>query len=463
MTEVNLLLAAHSLVNAHRYGDAFRPVATMLDENPESPELLFLAGSILRGMDCPGMAMPILAKALSKNQSQPNLWMQYGSTLHDLNLWDEAREVFERVGRMLPDDPMPIANIAATYVQQGRWQKANEIADKALKKDDKSHIAHITKGFACLALGRWKEAWDSAEYLYGSQVVVRVYRDKENEEPQWDGTKGKTVVVSCDQGVGDIIMLSQCLNDMVKDCKLVIVECAERLVSFFKRNFPDVVVYGTLKSEYIDWPKEYEIDAHIHMSYLGKFYRNSDSDFKRKPYIKPDPVLVDKWKEWLKNYPRPYIGIAWQGGIQKTQKHVRSIPLSEYAPIIGTGGTFFDLSYHNSAREVAEWNLNNETQIICPLIDDSNYEDTIAFVSCLTEVVTVTTTIAHVCGAIGKSACVLVPEIPTWRYAYKCGDGMIWYPEKSVKLFRVAHGELDWDKAINRVAKHLSSTKLAIY
>lgn len=456
------LRAIHSLVYSHQYAQAFKPVSNLLDEYPDHPEVLFLAGSVLRGLDCVGMALPVFAKALAQRQDQPNLWMQYGAVLHDLNRWDEAQEVFSRVQKMLPSDPMPPANISAGKIQQGKWRDAIAQADEALKLDPENYVAHVSKGFGCLALGRWRDAWKHAEYLYGEHLVVRVYRDADNEEPMWDGTKGQTVVVTCDQGVGDIIMLSQCLNEMIRDCKLVIVECAERMVTMFQRNFPQVKVYGTLKQETIDWPKNHDIDAHIHLSYLGRFYRNSNDDFPRKAYIKPYESMVNKWREWLKQFPYPHIGIAWQGGIQKTQKHLRSVELADFDPIFNCGGTFIDLSYHDSNSEVANWNLNNDVQVIRPPINTSNYDDTMGLIAALTEVVTVTTTVAHVCGALGRSACVLVPEVPTWRYAYHCGDGMIWYPEGSVKLFRKKHGEQDWEPVIKRVAKHISGSTLKL-
>jgi hypothetical protein len=171
---------------------------------------------------------------------------------------------------------------------------------------------------------------------------------------------------------------------------------------------------------------------------------------------------VEKWREWLKQFQYPHIGLAWQGGIQKTQKPIRSIELADYAPIISTGGTFIDLSYHDSSAEVALWNLHNEQQVIRPHVNVKNYDDTIALLAALTEVVTVTTTIAHACGAIGRSACVLVPEVPTWRYAYHCGDGMVWYSPESVRLFRRKHGEQDWTHAIGRVRRHIEGTTLKL-
>ena len=57
---------------------------------------------------------------------------------------------------------------------------------------------------------------------------------------------------------------------------------------------------------------------------------------------------------------------------------------------------------------------------------------------------------------VPSAAYVLVPSVPQWRYAYRCGDGMIWYPEDSVHLIRQAPGETDWGPAVNRAAALLA-------
>jgi len=115
------------------------------------------------------------------------------------------------------------------------------------------------------------------------------------------------------------------------------------------------------------------------------------------------------------------------------------------------------LSYHDSGKEVAAWNIDHERQVVRPPIDVSNYDDTIALVAALDDVVTVTTTIAHVCGALGRKAHVLVPHVAQWRYAYQFNGGteMIWYSPNSVRLYRQKAGEEDWTHAINRVKKAL--------
>lgn len=451
------LRAIHSAVKREDWPLAWKLANAALNEEPERPEALYLVGCCLRAMGNIGLANAAFSKALAKEQNQPNLWMSYAATLHDLNRWEDAEKAFALVHKMLPTDPMPPANIGATYVQRGMWRDAINWCDTALALDDTNYVARVSKNFACLSLGRWDDGWKYAEALYGNHIEVRVYNPPEREEAQWDGSPGKTVVVQCDQGVGDIIMFAQCLPRMVRDCKQVIVECAERLAPMFRRNFPGVTVYGTLKQQTLDWPKAHQIDARTHISFLGRFYLHKDADFERTPYLTPDPVRLEKWRNWLNQFPKPWRGIAWKGGIQQTQTHLRSVTLRDYAPILKRSGAFIDLSYHDSAREVAEWNIANATQIVRPPIDTADYEDTIALVAALDDVVTVTTTVAHVCGALGRKAHVLVPLVAQWRYAYHFNGGteMIWYAPNSVHLYRQKHGEMDWIAAINRLNKDL--------
>lgn len=447
----SLLKTAKLCVDKQDWVNAWHVLNSYLNEDPESPEGLYLMGHLLRQQGHVGLALPIFSKALAYNQKQPNLWMNYGACLHDLNRWDEAIKTFKIVESMCPDDDMPPANIAGSLVNIGDWREAINQADKALKKNPNNYIAHIAAAFANLAIGRWKDGWSHSEWLYGHHLDVRIYNPPEKEEPTWDGCPNKTVVVQCDQGVGDVLMFSQLFPRMAKDCKKVVVETIDRMVPLFKRNFPECDVYGTLKRT-PTWVDKYEIDAHIHISALSRFYLNNDSDFERRTYISPDPELVKKWEATLKDMPKPWVGIAWRGGIQQTHKHLRSVAIDEFEPIINSAGTPVDLSYHNSLEEVSRWNIDNIKQVFKPNIDTTNFDDTVALAYVLDDVVCVTTTILHVRGALGKPVSVLVPTVAQWREANETKDGgMIWYPENTVKFFRQRKGENGFTKTIKRL------------
>jgi hypothetical protein len=399
-----------------------------------------------------GAALQMFRRALSIMPDTPNIWMHYGACLHDTHQYEDARQAFHRVRKDLPDDPMPIANIAATYVQEGKCNDTIKWADMALALDPEHRIARQAKAFGCLGLGRWADGWEHAQVMYGESLTIRVYNPPEREEPQWDGTKGLTVVVQADQGLGDMIMFSQCLPEMVKDCKQVIVETNPRLAGMFRRNFPQIIVYDTLKQDEISWPLDHDIDAHIHISLLGKFYRRESGDFHRRPYLEADPVKRAVWREWLSQFPRPWVGLAWRGGIPQTNTTARSMQLADLAPVIRPGGTAISLAYQDVGLEIARWNIDNHEQVVVPPIDNKgDYDETIALIAELDHVVTVTTTVAHVCGALGKKAYVLVNSIPLWRYVYG-GDHMLWYPD-SLRLYRQKRGEDGWSHAVARLAR----------
>ena len=441
---------AKGLIERENFAEAFTVAAEAMTDDYSDPRACYLAGVALRQLGHIGPAAVLFSRALSKS-SEINIWLHYGACLHDMHRYDEAREVFKRVAKAAPTDPMPLANIASGYVQQGKAREAIEWGEKALALDPESYIAHIAMGFGCLSLGRWRDGWKHAEWLYGHHLRVRVYNPPEREEPVWDGSKGKTVVVQCDQGLGDELMFASILPDMVQDCTRVIIECDPRLESLFKRSFPQCDVFGTRKQTEIAWPLDYEIDAHVHISWLGRYYRNEASDFPRVPYLFVSDEGKAAWREWLAQFPRPWVGITWRGGITASNSKARSFALEEYAPIITQGGTFFDMSYQDTGAEVAAWNIAHPQQIVKPPLPGDKYESTMALLSQLDHVISVQTALVHAAGSMGCKAWVLVPNVPAWRYGLGRAD-MIWYPENSIHLYRQAPGEPDFGACINRVS-----------
>jgi hypothetical protein len=129
--------------------------------------------------------------------------------------------------------------------------------------------------------------------------------------------------------------------------------------------------------------------------------------------------------------------------------------LHHLAPVLLAGGSFVSLAYQNIQSEIARWNIDHHEQVYTPVINnDGDYEDWVALIAEMDHVITVTTTVAHVCGALGKKAWVMVNQLPQWRYCVHMDDGgMIWYPQNSVHLYRQKPGEVDWAHCVSRVAK----------
>jgi hypothetical protein len=244
----------------------------------------------------------------------------------------------------------------------------------------------------------------------------RSYRDP--TEPRWDGTKGQTVVAYGEQGLGDEIHFASAIPKLAKDCN-VILECRGKLESLFSRSF-GVPTYGTLYAHDQTWPSEYQIDSRVALSSLMEHY-----EYDGEPYLVPDPEKRRWWRAILDQYPGKKIGVAWNGGEQRTGKKLRSIPVEEFAPLAKLG-TLVNLEYKDAKEDIKK----------LPMLDFSSllgrdYDDTAALVAELDYVVCVTTAMVDLCGAIGQKCYALVPSKPHWKYGL---EGDMFY--KSVKCIR---------------------------
>ena len=107
---------------------------------------------------------------------------------------------------------------------------------------------------------------------------------------------------------------------------------------------------------------------------------------------------------------------------------------------------FYNLQLGGSADDVARFPL--------PLIDLTpgieDFADTAALVANLDLVISVDTSVAHLCGAMGRPTWLLHPGIPDWRWEI-AGTESPWYP--TVRLFRRRAG--GWTQALTAVAHAL--------
>ena len=82
-----------------------------------------------------------------------------------------------------------------------------------------------------------------------------------------------------------------------------------------------------------------------------------------------------------------------------------------------------------------------------------DFADTAGLIENLDLVITVDTAVAHLAGALGKQAWVLVPFLPDWRWMLHREDSP-WY--SSVRLFRQPAFR-DWETPIRKLVQELSA------
>ena len=286
--------------------------------------------------------------------------------------------------------------------------------------------------------------------MIGSQHRIRV---KYKDEPEWDGTPGKNVVIYAEQGIGDEISFASVIPDAAKVCKKLIFDCDGRLEGLFRRSFPNVTVYGTRVKD-TKWAKEdRDIEASLPVGQLGEFFRTSNGSFPGNAYLKACPIRMRQWGSILR---RPTIGIAWTGGVSRTNARNRRVSLEDLLPVLSLDADFVSLQYKDASEDIAAFHVKHPTVLLkqypwATLTHD--YDDTAALVASCDYVVCIQTAVAHLAGGLGVPATVLVPKATTWRYGH-VGNTIPWY--KSLRVIRQSN-DGQWADEIKRCAEHVAA------
>jgi hypothetical protein len=236
----------------------------------------------------------------------------------------------------------------------------------------------------------------------------------------------ESIAILGEQGIGDEIMFGSCIPDVMVRVPKVVYECDPRLVEPFKRSLridckarEDITNRGDPVIRYLT--RKRPEDAFIPVGDLPRLFRKSRHHFPGKPFLRPLPEMVDKWKGL-----RGRTGIAWRG-------RTGQLPAAE----LGVADPV--------CLQYDAWPYETEGLTVpgCDLRED--VEDILGILANLERVITVPQTIVHFAGAVGCPVEVILPPVGSsriedqfrWRYI----DPMPWYRDVSVKGSPPAHKE----------------------
>jgi ADP-heptose:LPS heptosyltransferase len=167
------------------------------------------------------------------------------------------------------------------------------------------------------------------------------------------------------------------------------------------------------------------------------------------PYVYPNPVQVEAWRERLAGNS-PSVGLVWAGSPTFPHERWRSIPLEQLAPLTNLeGATFYSLQMGPAARRVKE--LGSLVRLIDLQDEQQDMADTAAIVANLELVISIDTSVAHLAGAMGKPVWILLAKSADWRWLLEREDSP-WYP--TARLFRQSTLG-DWQEVLVRVEGEL--------
>jgi len=270
--------------------------------------------------------------------------------------------------------------------------------------------------------------------------------DLSNRAPQWEAGEdvvGKTVLLHCEGGFGDALQFIRYLPMVKEKGAKVLLECQKDLKELFAR----VEGIDGLFARGEELPG---FDCHCPLQGLPlRLGTMSVEEIPAGiPYLSAEAGLVEKWKENVQGLGDGLkVGLVWAGSGSVLDR--RSRTLETFAPLGKIKGVrYVSMQKGKEAEEAkraAELGLN-----LADFLEElTDFAQAAGLVQNLDLVITVDTAAAHLAGAMGKEAWVLLPACPDFRWMLEREDSP-WYPGV-MRLFRKKHTE-SWADVIERVA-----------
>jgi hypothetical protein len=222
----------------------------------------------------------------------------------------------------------------------------------------------------------------------------------------WDGRApdGRDVLVRCYHGLGDTLQFCRFLPALRRRAARVTLEVQAELAVLL-RDMADAVVPFDVAAPLPPAGCDLEIMELAHALRLPP-------DAAPPPYLTVRPATL-----------QDAIGVCWAAG---DWNRSRSLPLSSLLDVLPKHRPLISLQRGTAAAQAVS------RRFLDPCDDDPDVARTAALVAGCRCVVTVDTMVAHLAGALGRPATVLLKHDADWRWMR--GERTAWYP--TLRLLR---------------------------
>ena len=331
---------------------------------------------------------------------------------------------------LAPEHPPCVHVLGSTLLQLDRLDEAERELRRALALSPALAGAQVDLASCLLLAGRLGEGWSWYEKRWND--TARMPRPPFwRAELEWRGPEqplaGRRLLVYAEQALGDAIQFARYLPQLQALGAQVIFAVPPALVPLVESSFPGV---ECLRAE-----SEVQVDLHVALLDLpGRLGTATLGDIPVAPrYLHAPPDGVAYWRERLAPWRGRFkIGLAWSGMRRHVNNRNRAVALSHLAPLFGLPGVqCFSLQQADAGRYTDV--RPTPEQLVDLTREWRDFGDSAAMVEQLDLVVSVDTATAHLAGALGTPAFVLLPPNPDFRWLLGREDSP-WYP--GMRLFR---------------------------
>lgn len=255
-------------------------------------------------------------------------------------------------------------------------------------------------------------------YRYGEQCGQRVTFGREIN--RWQGqalADDETLLIYCEQGVGDEIRFAHNYRIAVEKAKNVLAYAEPRLIELLSLAYPSITFipcgFNGSSRTYPDEAKYTEGKVYLVAAgdLLNICYQEYGHLLLSEPYIKIPAELSNKWAARLEKLPkRKYnIGISWRSGMLNQGRNIHYFNVLDMLPLWALDANIICLQYGDVKKEVSK--VKKQDLVVFDDLDlKDNFLETAALMSELDLIITVGTAVADLGKAATENVLMLYPN-----------------------------------------------------
>jgi len=413
--------------------------------------------ALMRGADYNHIPTAVveMKRAIAVTPNSKEMWNNLGTLLWKSRQYDEAIACIDRA---LAFEEFAEAqhNKALVLESIGQYDEAEKCFVRALELNPEYLNAKWCRSMMHLALGNYERGWEE----YEARIPFRQQGGKpvypKFPAPYWQGEDihGKNIFCCIEQGIGDTILFSRFLP-WLKEGMISgnIYLCCAHEIMVLLWNFVEAGIV-----EYV--PEGTPIPECDYSVVTGSLPWHSRCTLET---LRSDPGLIRKRVETQMRIgkadvptplgPNPYkVGICWSGNPAQDRNDERTIPLELMLTLAEHPNVWlYSLQVGPTQADIARLGAKDLICDLGPQLKERGLTVAATAILQMDLVITCCTSIAHLCGALGVEAWVVLCKNPYWVWMHERPDSP-WYP--SLRLFRQTTTG-DWRSVMQRVRDEL--------
>jgi tetratricopeptide (TPR) repeat protein len=391
----------------------------------------------------------LLERAVALAPDNPDFHGNFGIVRHALGDLAGARASLERATTLEPRMGEAHSNLSMTLRELGEFEAAHQRARRALELNPGLAAAHLNLAMALLALGRFAEAWPALNWRPNSYLNLRdpaVPNRLAHASALPDLARDPRVTLHGEQGLGDVLFFLRFAPALVaRGAKLRFWGDA-RLAPIVARTglFESVIAgcdeAGAAPAERLVWVAD--VPGFLGSDTFPRPLALAPANARRAAVLARLAALG----------PPPYVALTWRAGLERRGRAVLAKAIEPAAlgrALRGIEATWLAVQRAPGPGETRALSeaLGAPVHDLAAMNDD--LEDMLALMDIADDYVGVSNTNMHLRAGAGKTARVLVPFPPEWRWL-AAGGISPWFPGFSLHR-QEPSGR--WDDALADLAR----------